>query len=57
MIDPDFDPGQPWYGGLVTGIAIVLLATHLLFGLAQAVHRFHPQAIFWCSDSLECLFE
>jgi hypothetical protein len=57
MIGPNRDPGQPWYGVLVAGIAIVLVATHLLLGLAHAVHFFHPQEIFWCSDHLECLFD
>jgi hypothetical protein len=57
MIDPNRDPGQPWRGALVAGIAIVLLVTHLLLGLAHAVHFFHPQEILRCSDPLECLFD
>ena len=56
MIDPDFDPGEPWCTGLVAGIAIVLLATHLLLQLAQGVQPFPLPAILGCSSTLECLF-
>ena len=55
MIDPDFDPGEPWCAGMLAGIANVVLATHLLLELAQAVHLLHPPPVLGCSAPLERL--
>jgi hypothetical protein len=46
MIDPDFDPGEPWCAGLLAGIALVALATYLLLELAQSGLLVHPPPIF-----------
>jgi hypothetical protein len=41
-MDPDFDPGEPWCAGLLVGIAIVVLATHLLLEALRAALIIHP---------------
>jgi len=38
-MDPDFDPGEPWGGGLVAGVAIVMLGSQLLLGIVSLVHQ------------------
>jgi hypothetical protein len=53
MIDPDFDPGEPWCAAMLVGIAIVVLAALLLLRLAQAVDVFGPREILGCSAALE----
>src|SRR5262249_51146083 len=40
MIDPDFDPGEPWRDGLLAGIVILVAGAHLALWFARVL--IHP---------------
>lgn len=42
MIEPDFDPGGPWCDGLLAGVVILVVSTHLALWLAGTVRLIHP---------------
>jgi len=52
VIDPDFDPGEPWLMGLLVGIATVVLAVELLLRVAGAVFPCTATNL-WVMSSLE----
>jgi len=42
MIQPEFDPGEPWRDGLLAAVVILVVSTHLALWLAGALDLLHP---------------
>jgi hypothetical protein len=42
MIQPEFDPGEPWRDGLLAAVVILVVSTHLALWLTEALDLLHP---------------